>query len=695
MFAQQVPTHPEMDRLLLGLEADAFKDRERAERILMRHLDESDGPEWLYLHRLDFSNLPETRHRVNRILKGFNSGSEKVQLLDATGDPIPGAYCEISSTIAGQKRFLQHGTMMMGRTITGEDGIFAVDLAGGPSGAHPGTTVQVKVYCPEYGMAGALLHVKGSRTDDPHPLRVPLVREDRPESRRSARGRIVDKDGKGIAGVGVEARLEREAHGSIRKLAVPAMAITAKDGSFRFYPVTLEPKKEQTIIPATMGFLLTVRSHDVFGESTRINNTQVEVEHVLPRARFHRFEFEGDMKDASTVTVNYYRPHFGDTISLPERYWTNGGWLVPGRYEAEVDGKKYHRLKVTAASEEILRFEQFVAPVLRGQVLDGVTGEAIQGETALVVAIDGHSSKRLVDISDKEWRMLLAEAPEAMSRHPVHKKLGQVVRLRAVGKTDEQGRFALRSDSSDISKVVAVMPGRLPALQPVVRDEVDDRRARSQTIPNLYVFPAARLQLEVQAPINSLEGHGNILLARFTVEPDQEIDWLERLLACRRQTRLGGVALIGQTNTFLVPAQVACTASFICPKDRWSPIVFEQPFQLGPGEVKVLDRQPLAEQVPLTVVMEDPDGKPLSGLALLKKDSRMEEWHGMNNRSDEKGEAVVRLPPNVMYEIAMYDRRMPKEMRDSLKIHVKAEGGNKRVTMRFTHAHMKYFRKAH
>jgi len=151
-----------------------FKVRRQAQKDLSAFMETAGSSLWHHLASIDTSELPETRHRLNDVLK-LLGGDTKLTLVDAFKRPIPNAV--VSVYRRGEHPFYhQKDAVFLGRTFSNALGVFRVpgdadelgprlipllkeDFGDGPIiddlfGAGGEAKIQFEVYAPSYGAAG-------------------------------------------------------------------------------------------------------------------------------------------------------------------------------------------------------------------------------------------------------------------------------------------------------------------------------------------------------------------------------------------------------------------------------------------------------------------------------------------------------------------------------------------------------------
>ncbi|HEX8914756.1 MAG TPA: carboxypeptidase-like regulatory domain-containing protein, partial [Humisphaera sp.] len=342
---------------------------------------------------------------------------------------------------------------------------------------------------------------------------------------RGLRGKVVDPEGRPVAGAVVKCTGVRTPGEGIFGDRPPAPVTTDATGRFLLLPPTKDltpfdgpapgpgglPERlpqHGDLLPANSTFTIDVdvpaddRFFPYHGEHPNVGLHVIRLQRV-ERRRTLRLEapeggFVTDRNVLAGVRLLYQSAGSGDRYWLDPKY-LGGGKLAPGTYQAESEALRYSPLVVSADSPAELVMKLQPPPTYEGRVVDGVTGEPLAG--AIVIGMTATGDGRLADLEPADW--------DALELRPSAGPRPEQV-LAAWAKVYRAHSFDLRAPTTgaDGRFILAYKPGlkvpyglivfardRLPMLcrNYAAKPEPNGRVA----VRDVPLFPAARVAISV------------------------------------------------------------------------------------------------------------------------------------------------------------------------------------------------------
>jgi hypothetical protein len=572
--------------------------------------------------------------RVYLPMPGFGREAEADTLADGLGQPIPAEGLSLTVLIVTQHSV--HRSSMdpaQYRRIT-LDGL-PVDAEGrvwSPRVIASGNGIAIYgmiFHVPGYGDAWELRPID---YDSPE-LRLPLVAPSSPGYARALRGRVLNPDGRPLAGAVVSCRYARTA-GEGLIASDGARVLTDAEGQFALYLSSQRPGIAiGEIIPPMTRYSYEVWAPETLGLMPAIgeaaNDEPVDIQFKSGDAS-HTFLFLDEQgapipTDGSRPLYVYLaRPDDGARTPVPGRFLREGGRLPFGNYHAELLGASgrnvgFQPVKVEESTPELLVFSPQRPVQYRGRVVDGRTDRPLAG--AWVIGLDARAEGRMADLTSEQWDAIERLGGALDVADPALQPLQRVFVFRTMTRTAPDGSFTLVSQAGiQPDSLVALGRDWLAFMAPVL-DRKPDLGGLMQ-LPTMRLFPAARVVVKLVVPGGRLQ-QANIV-TRWVVDPEFNPAWARELSSWMEwQPRHQGMIVHEGTirpevaSAILVPAGVNLRLRLETPyEEALDEVLLDRSFNLRPGETLDLGEAPLAINVMIGVRVQNAGGEPVEGVPL-------------------------------------------------------------------------------
>ena len=483
---------------------------------------------------------------------------------------------------------------------------------------------------------------------------------------RTARGRIVRTDGSPFAGATVTCS-EVFLSGYERRVTDKPLTVTTDVEGYFSFPPDLGFTEDvlddgMPAYPIGTLYVLEVRPSDrehAFCTVAVIPNHEPASVTLLPAIEPRRFVVETgpqvwvdgeDLPPGHVVELFGASTGFGQVwIPVPSEVLQRRGPLAAGRYRARGGDTRFQGppIDVGPDSPEAVAFSLPSAPLLFGQVVDGVTGGPLAG--AMVIAY-GTPRPRKHDLPDifnaKFWSQVDTMRPGTILDESATNTLiqGQFSDARSA-RVGPDGAFRLpQLPGSWASSLLVVAPGKLPHLHRLRSRgrHPTPRLGRTLDLGAMPLFPAAVVTFDTRFPDSS--GRKDRGIASWSIAEDAEpIDWQHNIEAAESGPR-EPLFLVGRpegntSHRLYVPAGIDFT--FRLKFDwSWKTPRIPVPLKLNPGDIEDLGTFQYTKLPLVRVRIIGPDGKPLQGLSIHIKNPDGE-WEWFFEWTDAEGELDV------------------------------------------------------
>lgn len=652
---KDVPVDQRIEQLIKKLGSDSFQEREDA----TNDLAQIGGPARKALVEASQSPDLETSARAKRILALLPKFTHSI--VDALGAPIPAAKVTVQffhNLQPGQVQEVEAAPAIHS-TADEEGGIHI------PAGIEGNIRVVVTAEHPNYGRARNTPHPDRTITK----ITLPIVAKESEAHARALFGQVTAADGVVIENAVLQCDNIRTAgQGLINGKFPIGEALTNVDGFFTLYlPSDGEKKERGELIPPNSNYNIRISvpkddSQFPFGGS--LTNGQLHVLRMTHVTRKFQFEFETvggeiikDVQLLAQARIQFEQVKNNETtfIPLPQSAALQGCKLAEGKYTAQIFNNgntvTYQPLQVTTTSPDVLRFRLPPDLVYRGRIVHGVTGKPIPG--AFLMGWNSTARNNLSLLTPEEWDSMHELPANPSLDAPEFKHLKELYGVKAVVRTDSEGKFELRRRADqEMYGVMAFDKWMIPykitlgALKPDKNHVID--------LGELPLFPAAKLLVQP-----TLEG------TRLSVSPFWEYDdkgqpeWFEKFRAADkssdRQFEYIHWLTMNEMQTIYVPADVRIKVRFDSPyDDKWVPVNSDEVFQLKPGELQKRGEVRFVSALEAKIKVVDEAGKPLEGYAVRKKLTQGDSW-SVSHNTDKEGLCSFFLPPNAKGQFRVTD----------------------------------------
>lgn len=529
-----------------------------------------------------------------------------------------------------------------------------------------------------------------------------------PNQAEPARGRVVDSNGHPVTGAVIRGLHLFDPEGALYIISRNAEVRTDINGHFHLPPPTrwatmddpvhLYAKRRAAPAP-TWTYDISVDHPGFFPSRAQMDMGKAAEIRMQKGTQFHRFTFEEPASSKTNRTIYF----LGDEpirtmVRLPERYQTEGGWLRPGTYQATAARYEIQPIQVDSQSPKERSFRVWKERRLSGRVFDGQSGKPAAG--ALVFAYDSAPSRKIA--------FSFAALPEAglldllntwndvdPMKHPYTVRLRALRQVRAVTRTDDQGRYEFPTGGERLHAVVCLAPGMLPTAMRAESHRWDAIEVE-QTLAPIYLFPAARVRLTTrhfELPDRSQSVHCK---PRWTIVESENPPWLKRFnhAAATRQYLEGfrpthDWSRVGERREYLVPANLDFHFHII-PYSSYSPVLFDGPIRLAPGQTLDLGARVVSPAASVTVRVLTPKGTPVEGVHVLAYRDILRDTR---RATDASGETQFSVPTSQPGRLQVVSRNLPEHLAKAanLQICYRIDGSTEKTfEVRLTAEQMKF-----
>ncbi|MCF7972230.1 MAG: hypothetical protein K9N55_00280 [Phycisphaerae bacterium] len=519
-----------------------------------------------------------------------SANREDAVFADADGSPVAGAQ------IAIRCQHRDTGSVLwLGGHVTDTRGRIPVSTVKGDYFCHA-----LKVSHPDFEETTRALDFRDIRG-------LRLYRLNSLAHRRMMFGQVVDANGMPLDGARIRiTALKRETDTRPTPGGQYASIPADAQGRFRFLP------SGQNIpeMPPVAEYQLEVRPPEGRALLPHVgwhpNGQEITIQ-MIPARTKHRFRFEdaeGKVMDARTIRplrLELRTPE-GGRLFYSEDQVKEGVFLPPGTLSA---GDSFDPVVITEDSPQTIVFRKKQSRVLRGRVLDVVTGKPIS--RVLIVNYEARRNDGAVsEFTDKDWNLL----DQWMISDPGHPGRALIERLFAdftAARTDEQGRFTLTVPPASTYFMMALGRARVPHRFRTQDTKMDDQRAYA--FEDIHLVPAARLVLDIDGPEQR-----QTFYAELDVIQDRAPHWWQAhdnlSLRYPADVRSGG------KQTVLVAASVPFDLQIRALRGPWSSVDLPGEYLLAPGQVLDLGRLRPEPAVEVSVRVIDGQGHPVEGMRI-------------------------------------------------------------------------------
>jgi len=616
---------------------------------------------WGYERRLQFS-LPGRPPKEQDFWWSF---------ADALGNPIPSAVVRVYLTD-------KEHHVLIGRWKADADGRLRLPFCLGTSiaevrighGSRVSTSqLRFIVSSPEYGTGV----VESSRFKKPYTIFAPVVRPSTEAYERCAWGVVVDSDNNRVSGVlvrctGLVALGGNYINGIYNhKFAAP----TDEDGRFRLYlPVAEDQEGIGTLIPPKTEYCVKIDPPTRLGllpYSGKIPNGQ-ETKITLETAGYSRtFAFEdenGPITDSNQlrrIEITIQRSG-KPNLWLNYEKWRDGGFFPVGRYEARCwagRGYGFEPIEVAADSPKWLVFKLLRGRPYYGQVVDGITGEPMEG--AFVIDVDGScSQENLSMLANKQWDAL-HDLPASTSggsgdSRDVLRPVTNSYSFSMIARTKKDGWFEMTlPPKRDFSKIVIFDANRLTVITD--RRECESEGDNSYKVPLTKLFPAATVVVEACAD-DPNDPNPPTIWPEWIIDEKNNPPWVRDLLAnCQFDNFMDGIRKdfsvhLNKQCSFYVPAELNLQLQLRPRYDesqQWSPLTIAESVNLQQGQRLDLGRWKIQRTIKVFVEILDSTGGPVEGVPV----TAISQYGDTSCNTDEYGLAPFDVAPDAKGEFVV------------------------------------------
>ena len=480
---------------------------------------------------------------------------------------------------------------------------------------------------------------------------------------RTARGVVVDNEGKAVAGVRV----------FCKSIAVPGegridcpfgnghWALTGPDGAFAI----CMPDEYFAEVPADAVSHLKYSVHVRPPEALGI----VPLHKELPLGRrtvvalgpqelyFRTFVFQ----DANGAIMDPNRLDNANVrIDTPagrtQRYFSthvkNGAMLALGRYRARIEqpggGMFFEPLDVTTDSPQqlVFRMQGPQETTLAGQALYAFTHQPIEGAFAVLANAGDNENRTVAMLSDEQWQALYQLVGTPDINEPALKPLHEIWHIEKAVRTGPAGHFELSIPKIGYTdhayKICVIEQGCMPVYHRLYWSDKDANEVI--LLPPSRLLPAAKVAFSLDY------GSEEYLRAHMSWDLDQQYGaYYDSFIEYKS---IKGVWLplhkwmrCGQ-EPFLVsiPAGISLRLSFQMHTDRVHTPVFTKSIKAEPGDYIDLGPIEMGETIPVYVQVLDPNGNPVQAVAVKHSKIADDRYFGQTVITDEYGMAEFKVP---------------------------------------------------
>jgi hypothetical protein len=535
---------------------------------------------------------------------------------DALGNPMAGATVEVYLKAKRGSRVL------IGEVVLDKQGLLKIETVAGWF-----RRFDFVVRHRDYGIAKVrYFYFVGSW---PVTVFVPLALERTKADERGIWGTVVDPEGKPVS----EALIYCSALRTLAGIWVQSLygweyaVITDEHGLFWMYlPIGKDKEKIGGLIPPRTKYKIRVEAPKELGLQPYVayvpNCSEVTIK-MERNDYFHTFAFEdGDdpITDPNTlkrIHINIWQNGEKPKLSFGYDEWKNGGRFPRGTYQARaygVNGYGFELIEVTEDSPEQLLFKRPEGISYYGWVVNGITGEPMQG-VFVIAKSSSYSERNLCLITPAQWDAMHAlpinPSPDDPALAALRKKYG----FRKIVRTDQNGWFYMTVKPFDglvaFEENYLGVVDRRYVFRPNKNGEVE--------VPVIKLFPAARVTIEplVKTDLAAIK-------PQCLIDKDNNPGWAAELLAINdaKLTSFTYEECIrkNKRSTFCVPAGLNLLVQLrIISNTRWHPITVDETINLQQGETLDLDSYTFQPALKVFVKVVNSVGEPVEAVPVRNK----------------------------------------------------------------------------
>ena len=625
-----------------------FSDANDNTVVVVLKEDQSDGVvrEFLtdtiyaspYQRDLTYTPVVHGRSQTQGILRTF---------VDALGDSLAGATAEIYIKREGRNR----PKVCLGQVQLDKTSQLKLPIATGELRAF-----HIVLSHPECGIAVVELGEYDKRVT----VHVPLVRAGTEADERSIWGTVVDPNNNPVEGALIKCYSIYPPGGSSLVAALGDLYRVQTDDKGRFSMYL--PLEDGKMVPPNSIYEIEVEPPDgldLLPYGGIVHNGQ-ESTIVMKRAGyFHTFAFEDGN---STITdpnklKQIYISIDGNFETLKFEYddWKNGRMFPLGAYKAVIPGRRpliFEPIVVVESSPTELVFKAEGGIIYYGQVVNGITGERMPG----IIVLGGHNYLEDASaITPEQWKAIHALGDNLSANDKALEPLRELFGFSKVTQTDNEGGFQIsfepRKDGY-FGEFVALEEDWLVGSQD--REEAKPNGDRYAHVPNIMLFPAAKILLE---PCVEDVNDTSLVRMRWRVDRADNPSSGDNPLPCRHSSMKvepNRVYSMDVPGGFNMRIELKLRKFLSDPNQQWSLIVIEG-LNLQQGETLDLGKLTFERMFPIYLKVTNLYGKAVEGVTVRNacQTSRSDYY----NNTDTDGMAKFSVPPYSKgeFSISCYD----------------------------------------
>ena len=423
---------------------------------------------------------------------------------------------------------------------------------------------------------------------------VALAPEDSPLHEHALRGQVVDESGRPVVGALINSNRVEVGE---RRIGGKGEAITDSTGRFimPFVPRSGGSDSLEALEDAVYSVVARASGGAELFPARVEAESPVRMVLQPPQLAPRRIRFEvGDGEFAKAGELLAIRLTWssldgagGDEIQLGHRYLSGEAVpLAPGRYRAafhDGHGRSFDFLPVVidANSPDVITFVRPPAVSYRGRVVDGRDDTPITGAFVFLYS-GGRQHGNLAMLTEEDWDVLDTMPTDPPLDHPGVEILKRHYVIEAIGRTDEEGRYAVTRGREDggyglISLARHSLPFqvRLNKLQPDAQHQAK--------VPDAQLYPAASVQFIPQVQI----GESPSFYLQWSLEADDQPTWLEKFEAVRDNLQFNNWLDLSAPLRVSVPAGISLKIRFQGGhNEKVKALQPDKSMQLNPGEIR-------------------------------------------------------------------------------------------------------------
>ena len=381
-----------------------------------------------------------------------------------------------------------------------------------------------------------------------------------------------------------------------------------------------------------------------FPYAGRLGNVEPAKIELAKVTRHHQFRFAspsgGSFDDPAVlkqIRVQFDKLQNGERmlVDLGPEVSTKGRKLLPGTYNAEafLNGKtlQYLPLVVKDDSPEELSFELPRAISYRGRIVHGATGEPLAD--AFLVGWSSTSRNNLALLTAEDWRLLRDTPSNPPMDHPAIVRLKEFYGVQGFVRTGKDGRFEImRQPDQEFYGLMAFAEDMVPYKVAVGGLKADENRQID--VQDFPLFPASKILVN---PV--FAGERLSVSPRWFPAETGQPEWFRKFQEAgkgyTREFEYVHWLTINESQPVYVPAGLKVEVRFESPyDDQWSP-ASSATVQLEPREVKDIGEVRFKENLPVSIRVVDPQGKPVEGAPIRQMYAGDNGWSVAHNTDAE------------------------------------------------------------